>query len=111
MAITPAVVEKPASSVELDVNVVGNGSVGRVTETLTCPAGEVFRLRVTLSQDGGTSASGDTKGSCTGEPSQWRSRSPPPPGGGFVAGEVAAEVTIDTADRGFWRAASHAHRG
>ncbi|MGI9120054.1 MAG: hypothetical protein ACR2G7_08045 [Acidimicrobiales bacterium] len=99
VAITPAAVEPPSSSIELGDSVRGNDSRARVSGTLTCPAGEVFRLSVALTQAGAT-GSGSTRGTCTGEPQPVSVGVTTDPGPRFTAGAVDAEATLDTADAG-----------
>ncbi|MBA3956681.1 MAG: hypothetical protein H0X58_08475, partial [Acidimicrobiia bacterium] len=99
VAITPAAVDSPTSSIDLDDTVLGNGSRARVSATLTCPAGEVFRLSVVLTQAGAT-GSGSTRGTCTGAPQPVSVGVTTNPGPSFSAGDVEAEATLETADPG-----------
>jgi hypothetical protein len=79
--------------------VLGNGTRSRVNATLTCPAGEVFRLGVVLTHAGAT-GSGSTRGTCTGAPQPVSVGITTTCGPSFTAGDVEAEATLDTADAG-----------
>jgi TolB protein len=56
--------------VTIDDEVVTNGSVGQVKGTVACAAGELFIVRLDLTQDG-AAAQGTARGSCTGSPQSY----------------------------------------
>jgi TolB protein len=80
--------------VTIDDEVVTNGRVGQVKGTVVCAAGELFIVRLDLTQDG-AAAQGTARGSCTGSPQSYTigfaSR-----GGAFDDGAADACVTTRT---------------
>ena len=62
---TTTVVDGP--SLSIDDLVATNGVRGRVTGTLTCEAGMLFRIRISLTQGGGIAEAGE-RGECGGGP-------------------------------------------
>lgn len=82
--------------VELDDTARGDATRAQVTGTFTCPAGEVFIVRVDLTQ-GGTTGTGSSRGTCTGNPQSVLVQITRTSGPGFVAGPAEACVTANNA--------------
>ena len=57
--------------VTIDDVVVTDGTFGQVRGTVRCTPGELFSVRLALTQDGGAAASGSTRGSCTASPQNY----------------------------------------
>ncbi|MGI8758559.1 MAG: Calx-beta domain-containing protein, partial [Acidimicrobiales bacterium] len=88
----------PGTVVTIDDTVASNGTRGRVSGTITCDAGRVFALRLSLTQSS-ASARGSTSGTCTGSPQpfaiDFTAR-----GATFIAGSAEACVVPRTAVAG-----------
>lgn len=84
--------------VTIDDTVMSNGSRGRVSGTITCDAGEVFKLQLSLAQ-GVASAEGSTRGTCTGSPQPFQIDFTAG-GGSFSDGSAEACVAARTAVAG-----------
>lgn len=86
-------------SLTIDDTVASDGTRGQVQGTLTCPAGEVFLLRLSLVQ-GETTANGSTRGSCTGSPQSVALRVTASAGSRLVDGPADACATLQSAAPG-----------
>jgi hypothetical protein len=84
--------------VTIDDTVVSAGSRGRVTGSVTCDAGRVFALNLTLTQ-GSASAEGSTRGTCTGSPQPFAIDFTAG-GATFIAGSAEVCVAASTAVAG-----------
>lgn len=84
---------------DLDDTARGDATRSQITGTFTCPAGEVFVVDVVLTQ-GTTTATGHTRGTCTGEPQSVTVRVHRTSGPGFVPGPAEACATARNADPG-----------
>lgn len=91
--------QSPSSSVSYDDPVRGDGTRSQVRGTLTCAAGEVFRLSLVLTQ-GDVQGQGIERGSCKGEPQGFKVGLVTNPGSTFIDGISEACATLDTAFRG-----------
>lgn len=81
--------------VTIDDTVLSNGNRGRVTGTVTCDAGEVFFIELSITQ-GATSGQGSTRGTCTGS-TQTFGIEFLASGGSFTDGSAEVCVTPTTA--------------
>lgn len=88
-----------SSPVTIGDTVRSDGTRGQVTGTLSCPAGEVFKLQIALTQ-GEASGSGSAKGTCSGMAQPFKVTITTAPGPSFVAGAAEACATLQTADPG-----------
>lgn len=82
-----------------DDPVRSDGTRSQVRGTLTCAAGEVFRLSVVLAQ-GDARGLGTERGSCKGEAQDFKVELSTNPGSTFIQGTSEACTTLDTALRG-----------
>lgn len=85
----------PEAAVTIDETVLSNGGRGRVTGTVTCDAGRLFLLQLSLTQ-GEVSGQGKTRGTCTGSPQAFGIEFFAS-GGSFSDGSAQACVTPTTA--------------
>lgn len=97
--VPPVVGPVPPARIHIDDTVRGDAARARVTGTFTCPAGEVFLARATLTQDG-TTGSGTVRGTCTGESQTIAVNIARTSGPGFVAGPVDACFTASNGPSG-----------
>ena len=90
---TPA----PGGPVQIDDLVLSDGDVARVTGTITCQAGDRYRMRLILTQDG-TDGRALINGNCTGEPQRFRAIIQVRSGPGFEDGTAQARATGQVGD-------------
>lgn len=95
---TPEAPEEEAS-LTIDDTVASDGTRAQVTGTLTCPAGEVFLVSMSLEQ-GDAIGRGTTRGSCIGSPQAFAVRVTAGAGSGFADGPGEACATLQSAVRG-----------